>query len=202
MEYLKIYPENINSRSIERAVRILKDGGLVIYPTDTLYAVGCDALNSQAIADLCRLKGINPERQLLSVVCSSLSQAAEYAKVDNVAFRYLKRYLPGPYTFILPSAHSLPKVFKGRKSVGVRIPDNPISQALAEALGNPVLTSSVEVDVPEEATAPESLEFIYEGKAKCIIDGGEGGLTPSTVVDLTDSSSPVIVREGPGEFEV
>lgn len=201
MEYLKIYPENINSRSIERAARVMKEGGLVVYPTDTLYAVGCDALNQQAIADLCRLKGINPERQFLSVVCSSMSQAAEYAKVDNISFRYLKRYLPGPYTFILPSSRSLPKVFKGRKSVGVRIPGNPISRALAEALGNPVLTSSVEVDVPEEATSPESLEFIYEGKAACLIDGGEGGLTPSAIIDLTDPASPVILREGAGVFE-
>ena len=146
MKMLKIYPGSINSRFIDEAVDVIRSGGIVIYPTDTLYALGCDALNNKAVEKLCRLKGINPDKQLLSVVCASLSQAAEYAKIDNRAFAYLKEYLPGPFTFVLPASSALPKIFKGRKTVGIRIPDNPITLALTEAAGGPLLSTSVAVD--------------------------------------------------------
>lgn len=181
----------------------MRDGHIIIYPTDTLYALACDALNARAIEKLCAVKGINPDKQLLSVVCADISQASEYARIDNRAFAVLKRCLPGPFTFILPPSTRLPKQFKGRKTVGIRVPDNAIAVALASALGHPVLSASVSVadGAAEEAANPESLEMRYEGMASLIIDGGEGSLEPSTIVDLTDSSQPEVVRQGKGEFE-
>lgn len=203
MKTLTIYPGSINERYIDEVVEALRAGDIVIYPTDTLYALGCDALNQRAIERLCRIKGINPDKQPLSVICSDLSQAAEYARIDNRAFRVLKEYLPGPFTFILPAATTLPKVFKGRKSVGVRIPDNDIPRALAEAMGNPILSTSIafDADVPAEAEMPESIALRYDNDVDVMIDGGEGSVYPSTIVDLTDSNSPEVVRQGAGEFE-
>lgn len=202
MKKLNCYGGGVNDRHVDDAVRILRDGGVVIYPTDTIYALGCDALNNRAIERLCRLKGINPDKQLLSIVCSSMSQAAEYARIDNKAFRLMKDCLPGPFTFILPSASSLPKVFKGRKSVGVRIPDNEIARALAESLGNPIMTTSVATEDEDEITMPEALELAYRHDADLLIDAGEGGRVGSTIIDCLDSSSPEIVRRGAGEIDL
>lgn len=202
MKMLKIYPGSINSRFIDEAVDVIRSGGIVIYPTDTLYALGCDALNNKAVEKLCRLKGINPDKQLLSVVCASLSQAAEYAKIDNRAFAYLKEYLPGPFTFVLPASSALPKVFKGRKTVGIRIPDNPITLALTEAAGVPLLSTSVAVDSDiYNNVDPEAIAVAYDNMADLIIDGGESVAEGSTVVNLLDSASPGIIREGKGVFE-
>lgn len=202
MEYLTVYPSSIDPRAIDRAVEVLRDGGVIIYPTDTLYAFGCDALNNRAIERICSIKGINPAKQLLSVVCADISQAADYAKIDNHAFAELKRCLPGPFTFILPASAKLPKVFKGRRTVGIRVPDNEIARTLARELGNPILSASVKVDpdMPEEAANPESIEMNNESNAQLIIDGGTGGTTPSTVVDCLDSSNPEIIRQGKGDF--
>lgn len=202
MQYLTIYPTSIDSRSIDKAVKALRDGAIIIYPTDTVYAIGCDALNNRAIERLCAYKGINPAKQNLSVICSDISQAAEYAKIDNNAFALLKRNLPGPFTFILPASTKLPKVFKGRRTVGIRVPDCEITRKLAEALGNPILSATVKIDPdrPEEATNPESLEMNHDTIADLIIDGGEGGLQLSTIVDCTDSSAPEIVRQGKGKL--
>lgn len=202
MKMLKIYPGSVNSRFIDEAVDVIRSGGIVIYPTDTLYALGCDALNNKAVEKLCRLKGINPDKQLLSVVCASLSQAAEYAKIDNRAFAYLKEYLPGPFTFVLPASSALPKVFKGRKTVGIRIPDNPITLALTEAAGRPLLSTSVAVDSDiYNNVDPEAIAVAYNNMADLIIDGGESVAEGSTVVSLLDSASPGIIREGKGVFE-
>lgn len=202
MKMLKIYPGSINSRFIDEAVDVIRSGGIVIYPTDTLYALGCDALNNKAVEKLCRLKGINPDKQLLSVVCASLSQAAEYAKIDNRAFAYLKEYLPGPFTFVLPASSALPKVFKGRKTVGIRIPDNPITLALTEAAGGPLLSTSVAVDSDiYNNVDPEAIAVAYDNMADLLIDGGESVAEGSTVVSLLDSASPGIIREGKGVFE-
>lgn len=202
MEYLTVYPSSINERAIERAADAINDDELVLYPTDTLYALGCNALSNRAIERLCAAKGINPDKQLLSIVCADISQAADYARIDNRAFAILKRYLPGPYTFILPASTRLPKVFKGRKTVGIRVPDHPVAIALAQAVDHPILSASVTVDPdnPEQAANPESLEMEYEHVASLVIDSGEGGTEPSTIVDLTDSAEPVIVRQGKGEF--
>ncbi len=202
MKMLKIYPGSVNSRFIDEAVDVIRSGGIVIYPTDTLYALGCDALNNKAVEKLCRLKGINPDKQLLSVVCASLSQAAEYAKIDNRAFAYLKEYLPGPFTFVLPASSALPKVFKGRRTVGIRIPDNPITLALTEAAGRPLLSTSVAVDSDiYNNVDPEAIAVAYNNMADLIIDGGESVAEGSTVVSLLDSASPGIIREGKGVFE-
>lgn len=203
MKLLKIYPDNINDRHIAEVVEALRGGGIVIYPTDSLYAIGCDALNNSAIERICRLKGINPAKENLSVVCADISQASEYARIDNRAFSLLKRYLPGACTFLLPAATTLPKVFKGRKTVGVRIPDNAIARRLAEALGNPVLSTSIkwDRDAPDEGRDPESIALNYSGTVDCMIDGGEGALIPSTVVDCTDSSAPMVTRDGAVRFD-
>jgi tRNA threonylcarbamoyl adenosine modification protein (Sua5/YciO/YrdC/YwlC family) len=200
---LKTYQSSINERYIELAVKAMRDGMLIVYPTDTLYAIGCDALNARAIEKICRIKDINPQKVSLSVVCCDISQAAEYARIDNRAFKIMKEYLPGPYTFLLPSSTTLPKIFKGRKVVGVRIPDNAIACRLAEALGNPLLTTSAvggNVDA-QDVGNPEYIARLYENDTEFVIDGGEGGAVPSTVVDLTDSSNPVVVRAGAGEFD-
>ena len=202
MKRLLFRGETVNSRNIDDAVRILRDGGVVIYPTDTVYALGCDALNNRAIERLCRLKGINLDKQLLSVVCASISQAAEYARIDNRAFRLMKDNLPGPFTFILPSASSLPKVFKGRKSVGVRVPDNAIALALAESLGNPVMTTSVSVENDDDIISPDALELAYRHGADLLIDAGEGGSVVSTIIDCLDSSAPEILRQGLGDIDL
>lgn len=202
MKHLRFFGDSINARHIEDAVRILRDGGVIIYPTDTMYALGCDALNNRAIERLCRLKGINPDKQLLSIVCGSMSQASEYARIDNKAFRLMKDYLPGPFTFILPSSNSLPKVFKGRKSVGVRIPDCEITLELADALGNPILSTSVAPDDPDDVVSPEALTLAYHHDADLLIDAGEGRLDVSTIVDCLDSSAPEIVRQGIGEIDL
>ncbi|MDE6120623.1 MAG: threonylcarbamoyl-AMP synthase, partial [Muribaculaceae bacterium] len=146
MKILKVFSQNPDSRHISEAAEAMRRGEIVVYPTDTLYALGCDALNNRAIERLCRLKGLNPDKNLLSIVCDDLSQASDYARVDNRAFRILKQYLPGAFTFVLPASTTLPKVFKGRKSVGIRIPDNNIARGLARELGHPVMTSSVPVD--------------------------------------------------------
>ena len=201
MKILKFYPGSVNERNIAEAVDIIRSGGIVIYPTDTLYALGCDALNNRAIERLCRIKGLDPAKQMLSVVCEGMSQAAEYARIDNRAFRVLKEYLPGPFTFILPASTTLPKVFKGRKTVGVRIPDNDVARALAAGLGNPVLSASVEAATPEELALPEGLALIYANTVDAVLDNGEGRTEGSTIVDLTDSSAPEVIREGIGIFE-
>jgi tRNA threonylcarbamoyl adenosine modification protein (Sua5/YciO/YrdC/YwlC family) len=201
MKSLRIYPTSINRDFIEEAAEALRSGELILYPTDTLYAIACSALNQGAIEKICRIKGINPQKEYLSIVCADISQASEYARIDNNAFRMLREYLPGPFTFVLPAATTLPKVFKGRHTVGVRVPDNPIATALARELGNPLLTTSVspdEDDSIESVSSPDAVAMAYSDKVAIIIDGGDTPGVPSTVVDLTDSSSPEIIRQGAG----
>ena len=202
MRILKMYPTSINEKYVDTIVNALKDGNIIIIPTDTLYAIACDALNNRAIERICKIKDIDPNKNTLSIVCSDISQASDYAKIDNKAFKVLKDNLPGPYTFILPASTSLPKVFKGRKTVGVRIPDNPIAGALAAALGNPLMTTSIDVDAdaPFESVMPDSIAMRYGDSVDIIIDAGEGEIVPSTVVDITDSSQPEVIREGKGEW--
>lgn len=194
---------NANDRIMAQAIEALEDGKIIIYPTDTLYAFAADGLNNRAIERLCRIKGLNPEKNLLSVVCADLSQAAEYARIDNRAFRVIRENTPGAFTFVLPAASTLPKVFKGRKTVGIRIPDNPIARALAEGLGHPVATASVplpsDVDEGDNFDA-EVLEAIYESNQdiELLLNFGESGSVASTIIDLTDSTDPQIIRQGKG----
>ena len=203
MTVFPLYSDSLEGRFIDRTFEALREGDIIICPTDTLYGLACDALNQRAIEKLCRLKGLNPDKNYLSVICSDISQAAEYARIDNNAFRIIKEYTPGPFTFILPASTKLPKVFKGRKTVGIRIPDCEIPRALAEALGNPLLTTSVDPipGEPESVASPALMEEKYENSASIIIDAGEGRTVPSTVVDLTDPSSPSVIRRGLGTFD-
>ena len=201
MEQLTFYGRQIDQRHIDHAAQVIADGGIVIYPTDTIYALGCDALNNRAIERLCRIKGINPEKQLLSIVCNGISQAAEYARIDNHTFKILKEHLPGPFTFILQGTTKLPKVFRGRKSVGVRVPDQPVAQALCEAVGHPILSTSVALDDEDELVNPESIAMHYDEVADLMLMAGEGSAIPSTIVDLTDPSAPEVIRQGLGEFD-
>ncbi|MCM1348537.1 MAG: L-threonylcarbamoyladenylate synthase [Firmicutes bacterium] len=205
MKTFRIYPTSINTRYITECADALKAGRLIIYPTDTLYAIGCDALNQAAIERLCQLKGINPQKNTLSVICSDISQASEYAKIDNRAFALLRHNTPGPFTFILPSATTLPKAFKGRRQVGLRIPANEIALALAAELGHPLLTTSIPTDGLDlnEIELPDEILLRYNSNPDIdlMIDGGPGLAEPSTVVDLTDSSSPEIIRQGSGVLD-
>lgn len=202
MQTLRIYPSSVNDRFIERAADILRRGGVMIFPTDTLYAIGCSALSTPAIDKVCRLKRLNPFKNTLSIICSDISQASEYARIDNKAFALLRAHTPGPYTFILPASQKLPKAFKGRHTVGVRIPDNPISRRLAEELGAPILTTSIPSEglSDDEITHPAEITLRFESSgADLMIDGGQGSAIPSTVVDITDSSSPEVIRQGAGD---
>lgn len=177
----------------------------MVYPTDTRYAVGCSALSKQATEKLCKLKNLNPERNALSVICCDISQASRFVRIDNDAYSILRQYCPGPYTFILPAAPTLPKVFKGRREVGLRIPDNAITQALAEALDAPILTTSLIVDdvQPGDTVGAWQVEPVAELLGvDMMIDGGQAIECESTIVDLSDATSPEILREGARPFDL
>lgn len=198
---VRIYEENPNEREIAKIVEILRNGGIIIYPTDTVYAIGCDALNVRAVEEVCKLKGINPEKSQLSIICYDLSNISEYAKVDNDTFKLMKRNLPGPFTFILKCTSNLPKLYKNKKTVGIRVPNNNIARALVNELGHPIMTTSVKDDdeVLEYTTDPELIHEKYEKQVDIVIDGGFGGIEGSTVVDCSNDTIE-IVRQGLGEL--
>lgn len=200
MKILKLQERNPNERYIAMAADALRNGDIIIYPTDTLYAVGCDALNNSAILKVCKRKNINPEKTHLSIVCDSISMASEYARFNDQQFKMLRRNLPGPFTFVFPSSLSLPKVFKGRKTVGIRIPDNQIAISLVSELGRPILSTTIEYADEDYAVNPDLIAETYAETAIYLLDGGEGGIVPSTVVDCTDDI-PKILREGKGELQ-
>lgn len=197
---LKLYNENPNRKEIDKVVNILRDGGLIIYPTDTVYAIGCDAMNVRAVEKVCKIKGLNPVKNNLSIICYDLSGISEYAKMDNVTFKLLKKNLPGPFTFILKTTSSLPKIYKDRKTVGVRVPDNNIIREIVHALGNPIMTTSLNNhhESSEYLTDPELIDEEYGKSVDLIIDGGYGGVEASTIIDCVEDE-PVIVRQGKGE---
>ena len=201
---IKIYNDNPNPREIKRIVDVLKSGGLVIYPTDTVYGLGCDIMNVKALQRIAKLKGIKIEKANFSFICNDLRNLSDYIKqIDTPTFKLLKRALPGPYTFILPGSNNLPKVFKKRKTVGIRIPDNNIIRKLVEELGNPIVSSSIRDDdsILEYTTDPELIYEKWFNLVDVVIDGGYGGNEASTIIDLTESY-PEIVREGKGSLEV
>ena len=200
MKILKLYADNPNERYLDMAVDALRDGKIIIYPTDTLYALGCDALNNQAIERICKLKSIKSDKTNLSIICKDISQVAEYARFSKDDFKMMKENLPGAFTFIYPSLSSLPKAFKGRKTVGIRIPDNRIATMLVERLGNPIMTSSVEHCDEDYGCEPELMAQRYEDAVEIVIDAGRGELEPSTVVDCT-SGEAEIIRQGKGELQ-
>lgn len=201
---LKLYTKNNAPAVLQQIVDTLNDGGIVIYPTDSRYAIGCHALKERAIEQVCRLKGIDPKKSHLSVICYDLSTVSEYAKVDNNTFKLMKRHLPGPFTFILEASSRLPKIFKGRKEVGIRMPDNAIVNEIAQLLGAPILTSSLPYDEDEDIAYlidPELIAEKWEDQVDIVIDGGMGGADLTTVVDCTEGS-PEIIRQGIGELDV
>lgn len=203
MKILTSYGTTPDLRALDAAAEAIRNGLIVLIPTGTQYALVCDALNNRAVERLCRIKGLNAEKNLLSVIVSGLSRAGELAKVDNVAFRTLKRCLPGPYTFVLPAAAHMPKAMKGRRNIGVRIPGHPFGPALSEATDTPLLASSVSGAEAEELVDAEFLAMHYQAMTDVVlvIDGGAASIEPTTVVDLTDSTSPQVLRQGAGDFE-
>ncbi len=197
MKTLKIPHGQLSERQLDELCRDLSDGAIMIWPTDTLYAIACDALNPKAIEKVCALKKINPGKTNLSIICSSISQAAEYARIDDKTFRLLRENTPGPYTFICPAASVLPRAFKGRKLVGIRISENPINTAIVERLGHPVLTTSIEFDDDDYAISPSLISEAYDDKVDIMIEATDGDTEPSTVIDCT-GSEPEVIREGKG----
>ena len=200
----KLYAENPNPKQIEAIVKVLHEGGVIIYPTDTVYGIGCDIHNHKAVERIARIKGIKSEKAEFSFICRDLSHLSEYARqVPNTTFKLMKRNLPGPFTFILNASNKVPKILESKKkTVGIRIPDNQIVSAIVEQLGNPLLTTSVHfnVDMIEYATDPELIYEKYADTVDLVVDGGIGGTEFSTVVDCT-GIDPVITRQGMGILE-
>jgi len=203
-EFIKLYEENPSPDAISRVVEILQRGGLIIFPSDTVYALGCDITNNKALERVARLKGVKLDKANFSFVCEDLSNLSDYVKqISTPVFKVLRRSLPGPYTFILPGNSNLPKVFKKKKEVGIRIPDNEIILAIVRELGNPVISTSIydEDEIIEYMTDPELIYEKWEKLVDVVIDGGYGGNIPSTVISLC-GDEPELIRKGKGSLEV
>jgi tRNA threonylcarbamoyl adenosine modification protein (Sua5/YciO/YrdC/YwlC family) len=203
-ELIKIYPQNPDERRIRQVVDCLRDGGLVIYPTDTVYGLGCDIYNSRAVEKIARIKGIKPQKNDFSFICYDLSHIADFAKVGNAAFKVMKKVLPGPYTFILEATSSVPKLLNtNKKTVGIRVPDNLIPRLIVNDLGNPIVTTSIKDDdeIIEYSTDPELIFEKFQHQVDMIVDGGYGGNVASTIV-RADSDYFEIIREGLGDTSV
>lgn len=203
---IRLNQDNMPASDIARIVKCLKEGGIIIYPTDTVYALGCDITQSRAIERICKLKGIKPEKSNFSFVCSDLSHLSEYTKaIPNHLFRIMKKALPGPYTFILEANGKVPKLLKqSRKTVGIRVPDNVICREIISALGNPLISTSLHDtsdDILEYFSDPEVIHRQYEGEVDMVVDGGFGNIYPSTVLDCS-SNDIVVLREGLGSLDI
>lgn len=203
-EFIKIYNENPSPKEIKRVVDVLRKGGLIIYPTDTVYGLGCDITKSRALEKIARIKGVKVDKANWSFICADLSNLSDYVRqIDTPTFKILKRAFPGPYTFVLPGNNRLPKDFKKKKTVGIRIPDNPIAKALVEALGNPIISTSIrdEDELIEYTTDPSLIYEKWHNLVDVVIDGGYGGNIPSTVIDLS-GDEPIVLREGKGSLDI
>ncbi|MBD0824528.1 MULTISPECIES: L-threonylcarbamoyladenylate synthase [Aestuariibaculum] len=203
-EFIKIYEENPNPKAIEKVVDVLKRGGLIIYPTDTVYGLGCDISNIKALEKVARIKQVKLEKSNFSFICHDLSHLSDYVKqIDTSTFKVLKRALPGPYTFILPGSKNLPHPFKKKKTVGIRVPDNKIALEIVKKLGHPIISTSIrdEDEVIEYTTDPELILEKWDNLVDVVIDGGYGDNNPSTVIDMSEDPV-IIVREGKGSLEV
>jgi len=201
---IKIYPENPNERAIDQVVEVLRKGGLIIYPTDTIYGLGCDITNPKAIEKICRIRGIKPEKANFSFICHDLSHISDFIKpIDNTTFRVLKKALPGPFTFIFNANNNVPKLLSSnKKTVGIRVPDNNIARCIVKELGNPILSTSIKDDdeLVEYSTDPELIYEKYQDLVDLVIDGGYGDNEASTVIDCTNGEFEII-REGKGDIE-
>ncbi len=203
-QFIKIYENKPSEAAIKKVVEVLRNGGLVIYPTDTVYGLGCDITNSRALERIAKIKGIKLEKANFSFICSNLSNLSDYVKqIDTSTFKILKRALPGPYTFILPGNNDLPKEFRKKKTVGIRVPDNDIIIEIVKMLGNPIVSTSIhdEDEVLEYSTDPELIFEKWEHLVDLVIDGGYGDNTPSTVIDLS-GHEPEVIREGKGSLDI
>ena len=203
-QFIKIYEDKPNEAAIKKVVDVLKNGGLVIYPTDTVYGLGCDITNTKALERIAKIKGVKLEKANFSFICSDLSNISDYVKqIDTATFKILKRALPGPYTFILPGNNSLPKEFKKKTTVGIRVPDNAIALEIVRQLGNPIVSTSIhdEDAVLEYSTDPELIFEKWQNLVDMVIDGGYGDNMGSTIIDLS-GFEPVVIREGKGSLDV
>jgi len=203
-EFIKIYPDKPSEAAIAKVVKVLQNGGLVIYPTDTVYGLGCDITNSRALEKIAKIKGVKLEKANFSFICHDLSNLSDYVRqIDTSTFKILKRALPGPYTFILPGNNNLPKEFKKKTTVGIRVPDNNIVLEIVRQLGNPIVSTSIrdEDDVIEYTTDPELIFEKWQNLVDMVIDGGYGDNVASTIIDLSEFE-PVIVREGKGDIGI
>jgi tRNA threonylcarbamoyl adenosine modification protein (Sua5/YciO/YrdC/YwlC family) len=198
---LKIHPEDPQPRLIRQIVEMLKSGSVIIYPTDTIYGLGCDIFQQKAIERIARIKKVDPQKAQLSFVCSDLSHLSDFAKqIPTSTYRLLREYLPGPYTFILPASKMVPRILQSKKdTIGLRIPDNRIALAIVKELGRPILSASLPGELVEDYTDPEIMYENFMNDVDVVIDGGIGGTVPSTIIDCT-GSEPVVIREGLGEF--
>ncbi len=199
---IQIHPDNPQPRLIKQVAECLKEGGVIIYPTDTIYGLGCDINQPKAVERICKIKNIDPQKAQLSFICRDLSHLSDYTKpIDTPLYRMLKIYLPGPYTFILPASKQVPKILQSKKStVGIRVPDNIICRHILSELGNPILSASLPGEMVEEYTDPEVINENFGDKVDFVIDGGIGNIVPSTIVDCTGSEW-MITRQGKGEWE-
>ena len=203
-DFIKLYNENPNEKDIAKVVEVLRQGGLIIYPTDTVYGLGCDITNTKALEKIARIKGVKLEKANFSFVCSDLKNLSDYVKqIDTSTFKLLKRALPGPYTFIMQGNNNLPKDFKKKKTVGIRVPDNTIARTIVEKLGNPIVSTSIydDDDVIEYTTDPELIFEKWQNRVDIVIDGGYGDNVASTVIDLS-GDAPVVLREGKGDIDI
>lgn len=200
---LHLHPENPQPRLVKQVAECLKDGGVIVYPTDTIYGLGCDILQQKAIERICKIKEIDPQKARLSFICRDLSHLSDFTKsIDTPLYRVLKQYLPGPYTFILPASKQVPKILQSKKStIGLRIPDNKICHDILDALGNPLLSASLPGEMVEEYTDPEVIYEKFQHLVDFVIDGGIGGMVPSTIIDCTTGNWEV-TRQGLGVFEI
>jgi tRNA threonylcarbamoyl adenosine modification protein (Sua5/YciO/YrdC/YwlC family) len=198
---IQIHPEDPQPRLIKQVAECLKDGGVIIYPTDTIYGLGCDIMQHKAVERICKIKHVDPQKAQLSFICRDLSHLSDYTKsIDTPLYRMLKSYLPGPYTFILPASKQVPKILQNKKStIGLRVPDNVICQHILDALGNPILSASLPGEMVEEYTDPEVIYEKFADQVDFVIDGGIGGMIPSTIVDCT-TDDWTITRQGIGEI--
>ncbi|OFY54764.1 MAG: threonylcarbamoyl-AMP synthase [Bacteroidetes bacterium RBG_13_46_8] len=202
---LRIHPDNPGERQVQKAAEILQEGGIIIFPTDTVYGLGCDIYNARAVERVARIKGISIEKANFSFICHDLSHLSDFARhVNNVTFKLMKQCLPGPFTFILEASRNVPRVFRNKKkTIGIRIPDNNIIRAIVKELGHPVLTTSIhdEDEVLDYITDPELIHEKYQYLVDVVVDGGYGNIYPSTVIDCSDEE-PVLVRQGIGEVDL